>query len=208
MKGKIMSISSVSCTPIKPQVSFGSPEGVDEAQRVLQLSRELNDSFHKEDEEVTIKHPLQTAVSLIGAGLAMYTIGRGAGKAILALAKKTPANVKSGLKKGCKSVSDKASGLTAKLPVNEKLSKVYTNTIGKVAGNVKNGVKNAVEKNGVEKVFTTATGALAAATLVPKIAKADGNGDGIADIAQKNVNAYTSAFKTAEIFADMINAVS
>lgn len=203
-----MSISSVNCTPLKPQVSFAKAEGADEAQRVLQLSRELNDSFTKKDDEATVKHPLQTAVSLVGAALAMYTIGKGAGKAILALAKKTPANVKSGLEKGCKSVSDWATKQTGKLPVNEKLANAYTKTVGKVANGVKKGVSNAIEKNGVEKVFTTATGALAAATLVPKIAKADGNGDGIADIAQKNVNAYTSAFKTAEIFADMINAIS
>lgn len=219
-----MSISSVNCTPIKPQVAFGNlkgvdgeqgilqkPEGVDEAQKVLQLSKELSDSFRKEDkegEEVKVKHPLQTAVSLVGAALAMYTVGKGAGKAAIALSKKAPESLKKGLTEGYKNVSKWASKQAGKLPTNEKLAHAYTNTVGRVANGVKKGVTDAVAKNGAEKVFTTATGALAVATLVPKVAKADGNGDGIADIAQTGINAYQSAFKTAEIFADMIDAIA
>lgn len=203
-----MSISSVSCTPIKPQVSFASAEGVDEAQRILQLSRQLNDSFQKEDEDITVKHPVQTALSLVGAGLAMFALGKGVGKAIIAAAKKTPENVKTGLANGLKTASDWTSKQAGKLPKNDKLTAVFDKTVGKAANGLKGSVASVIEKNGAEKVFTTATGALAAATLVPKVAKADGNSDGIADIAQNGINAYQSAFKTAEIFSDMINALA
>lgn len=206
-----MSITSVNCTPIKPQVSFASAEGVDEAQKILQLSRQLNDSFQKEnkddDENITVKHPLQTTLSLAGAGLAMFALGKGVGKAIIGASKKTPENVKTGLVKGLKTASDWTSKQADKLPKNEKLTAVFDKSVGKVANGLKGAVSNAIEKNGAEKVFTTATGALAAATLLPKVAKADGNSDGIADIAQNGINAYQSAFKTAEIFSDMINAL-
>ena len=53
-----------------------------------------------------------------------------------------------------------------------------------------------------------AAGVLAASTLVPAITTADGNKDGVADIAQNNINAYASAFKKAEIFADIVGALS
>lgn len=208
-----MSISSVSCTPIKPQVSFSSAEGIDEANKVLQLSRELNDSFTKKDDSdnegnvVEKKHPLQTAISLAGAGLAMYAVGKGAGKAVYAIAQKAPDNVKLSVKSGCKSVADWTSKQTAKLPVNDKLSNAYAKTVGKAVDKAKIGVAKAIEQNGLEKVFTTTTGVLAACTLFPKIAKSDGNGDGIADIAQTGINAYQTAFKTAEVFADMIDAI-
>ena len=51
-------------------------------------------------------------------------------------------------------------------------------------------------------------GGIAALTLAPAIITADGNQDGVADIAQKNINAYSSALKSAEIFADMFESIA
>ena len=205
-----MNISAINCSPIKPQVAFGKAEGVEEANKVLNLSKELSDSFKKEESEGEVgrKSPMETIASLTGAALAMFAIGKGAGKLAYSLSGKIPETAKTFVTTNAGKAKEFITAQTAKLPKNEKISKVLEKTVGKVATAAKTGLTNAIEKNGAEKIVTTAAGLAAATTLVPKIAKADGNGDGIADIAQKNVNAYQSAFKTAEIFADMVSALS
>lgn len=206
-----MSISAINCTPIKPQASFGSAQGVDEAQKVLELSKQLNDSFASgtrcngdcDEEKVTNKNPIQTTISVLGACATMFALGKGAGKGAVALAKKVPASAKENILNTGKKAVSVISEQVAKLPKNEKVSTILSNTVGKAF----NRAKDVVMKN-PEKSFTTAAGVLAATTLVPSIATADGNKDGVADIAQNNINAYASAFKKAEIFSDMIDALS
>ena len=205
MKGKVMSISAINCTPIKPQASFGNAQGVDEAQKVLELSRQLNDSFKKEGEEPTVKHPAQTALSILGAAATMFALGKGAGKGAVAVLKKVPDSVKGNVSKYADDAVNFVKTHASKLPKVHQ-NKVTT-AVSNFAKTAYNSAKTTVMKN-PEKSFTTAAGVLAAATLVPKISKADANNDGIADIAQKNINAYQSAFKTAEIFADMVSAIS
>ena len=204
-----MNVSAINCSPIKPQVSFGAPEGVDEANKVLTLSKELSDSFKKEDSEGNeIKNPIHTAFSVLTAAMAMFALGKGMGKAAVIGAKKIPAGAKQAVVENATKAKGFFSKLADKLPKNEKVATFFNKTVGKAANAVKTSVAKAVEKNGAEKVFTTAAGVVAASTLVPKIASADANGDGISDIAQKNVNAYQSAFKSAEIFADMVNVLA
>ena len=206
-----MSISAINCTPIKPQASFGSAQGVDEAQKVLELSKQLNDSFASgtrcngdcDEEKVTNKNPIQTTISVLGACATMFALGKGAGKGVVALAKKVPASAKENILNTGKKAVSVISEQVAKLPKNEKVSTILSNTVGKAF----NRAKDVVMKN-PEKSFTTAAGVLAASTLVPAITTADGNKDGVADIAQNNINAYASAFKKAEIFADIVGAVS
>lgn len=206
-----MSISAINCTPIKPQASFGSAQGVDEAQKVLELSKQLNDSFASgtrcngdcDEEKVTNKNPIQTTISVLGACATMFALGKGAGKGVVALAKKVPASAKENILNTGKKAVSVISEQVAKLPKNEKVSTILSNTVGKAF----NRAKDVVMKN-PEKSFTTAAGVLAASTLVPAITTADGNKDGVADIAQNNINAYASAFKKAEIFADIVGALS
>ncbi len=206
-----MSISAINCTPIKPQASFGSAQGVDEAQKVLELSKQLNDSFASgtrcngdcDEEKVTNKNPIQTTISVLGACATMFALGKGAGKGLVALTKKVPASAKENILNTGKKAVSVISEQVAKLPKNEKVSTILSNTVGKAF----NRAKDVVMKN-PEKSFTTAAGVLAASTLVPAITTADGNKDGVADIAQNNINAYASAFKKAEIFADIVGALS
>ncbi len=206
-----MSISAINCTPIKPQASFGSAQGVDEAQKVLELSKQLNDSFASgtrcngdcDEEKVTNKNPIQTTISVLGACATMFALGKGAGKGLVALTKKVPASAKENILNTGKKAVSVISEQVAKLPKNEKVSTILSNTVGKAF----NSAKAVVMKN-PEKSFTTAAGVLAASTLVPAITTADGNKDGVADIAQNNINAYASAFKKAEIFADIVGALS
>lgn len=206
-----MSISAMNCTPIKPQASFGSAQGVDEAQKVLELSRQLNDSFtcsncsngDCDNEKVTNKNPLQTAISVLGACATMFALGKGAGKGLVALSKKVPSSTKEKILSAGQKAATKIAEQVSKLPKNEKVSSVLSKTVGKAF----NSAKSVVMKN-PEKSFTTAAGILAASTLVPAITTVDGNKDGVADIAQNNINAYASAFKKAEIFSDIVDALS
>lgn len=213
-----MNISAVNCTPIKPQ-AFGNQEGADEAQKVLELSKQLNDSFKKEgqdEEEVTSKNPLATAASVAGACLAMFALGRSAGKGAVALAKKIPAGAKDNVVKYATQaktfVTEKASKIKMpkvkiNLPKNEKVAGFFKNTVGKAATTTIEKTKTAFNAN-PEKFVKNTAGIIAASTLAPAIIKADGNKDGIADIAQNNVNAYRNAMHSVEIFSEIANALS
>ena len=144
-----MNVSAINCSPIKPQVSFGAPAGVDEANKVLTLSKEISDTFKKEDSEGNpIKNPMDTTLSVLTAVMMMFALGKGMGKVAVAGAKKIPA----GAKKVVVDNATKAKGfftkLADKLPKNEKVTTCFNKTLGKSAGAVKSGVAKAVEKNG------------------------------------------------------------
>lgn len=203
-----MNVSAVNCTPIKPQsfgsgdtvrgIDFGSEEAAMGAQRVLDLSRELNDSFKKEgSEENDKKNPVATAVSVAGACLSMFALGRVAGKGAMALVNKIPASAKENAAEFVKKQTSKikAPKITIK---NEKAAQFVSNAYKQVASFA------AKCKANPENV----AGGIAALTLAPAIITADGNQDGVADIAQKNINAYSSALKSAEIFADMFESIA
>ena len=72
-----MSISSINCTPIKPQVSFGENEEAQYRQLAAQTMA-LNDSFtpKQADGEATKKSPLGTMASLATAVLVTYAGGK------------------------------------------------------------------------------------------------------------------------------------
>lgn len=206
-----MNVSAINCTPIKPQASFGYAQGAEEAQRVLELSKQLKDSFNKEVQQgnessegkITNKNPIQTTLSVLGACATMFALGKGAGKGVVAVAKKLPEGFKENVLKSGSSVKTFISNQASKFSGKETSPNFLLKSIGKALKNA----KATISKN-PEKSFTNATGIIAATTLVPAITTADGNKDGIADIAQNNINAYVDVFKRAEIFSDIVNALS
>lgn len=205
-----MSISSINCTPIKPQVSFGKEYSVNDANKITQLSQELSDSFRKEGQDENKKSPIQTTVSVLGAAAAMFALGATAAQGGIKLVKKIPQGTRQKAVSTAVKAKEAVKGqlLKIKLPQNEKLAKAYTKTVGKAYNFVVPKAKALVEKNGIEKVVTVSAGALAAAKLAPAIIKADGNKDGVADITQRNINAYASALKSAEIFSDIVGVLA
>lgn len=210
-----MSISAINCSPIKPQVSFGSASGVDEANTVLQLSRELNDSFKKGDNP-EIKSPVQTTAAVIGAGLTMFALGKGAAKGITKVVKAIPKDAVSGIipefvkKDAVKVANDVANTVKDKLNKLPK-GKVYNvldSTVGNTGRYIKRVATEVINKNGLEKTLANASGLVAATTLAPAIVSADANDNGIADIAEKNINAYSSAVSQAEKIATMVSILA
>lgn len=210
-----MNVSSVNCTPIKPQVSFGQEQEQDHdfvgAQRVLDMSKELSDSFAKEGEQKT---KLQTLASIGGALATTFLLGRAMGTRIVnagihtkvAAGAKTlvsklqnlqaPNFVKNSkfadkLKNGTKVISEnpKVAGATA------KITKQGQKIVGKV--------QTYINDKGVETVIKNSAGVASMAVLGSQVAKVDGNSDGIADIAQKNVNAYKNAIDNMGVVGEI-----
>ncbi len=204
-----MKVSAINCSPIKPQVSFGD-EDVDKAKKVLSLSRDLDDSFVKKDDEGNnIKSPLHTAISVAGAVASMFALGLGIGKlGYKANSKfKLAQRGKEAIGKVSSFVKKKAPNLNIKLPAIKEGSLLAKtkNVAQKSVARVQSTTARLIEKYGAEKVFTTGTGIAAAATLVPDIVTVDKNKNGIADIAEKKINAYEGALKSARICSDIVS---
>lgn len=172
-----MNVSSVNCTPIKPQVAFGMAT-VENYNSALKSAKQMNDSFVESSD---VKTPLQTLAAVGFAGLQTFIKGAGTfaildkitkggvGKFVKNTGKSTVKvlnNVSASLKKGA---SSKVKTLIA--AGSDNLAKTITN-VGK---NVK---------------LPVLAGIAAMAALVPVICSRDNNNDGIKDIGQKSKSAY------------------
>ena len=213
-----MNISAVNCTPIKPQ-AFGND--IDKAQVVLTKSKALGDSFTKDPEQ---KSKIATAVSVAGAFLTCFLLGKGLASKTLEVFPKLTGHIVN-LSKKVASGASVLAGKVKSVPVPEKVvnSKVATvvkETSEKIASNpkFKEAVDFASQKAGVvinkvkaqspETLIKNSAGLASMALLGRQVSTVDGNGDGIADIAQKDVNAYKNAIGSLGLFSDIIDAIS
>lgn len=210
-----MNVSAVNCTPIKPQVSFGQDQDFSDAQRVLDMSKELSDSFAKEDGQ---KSKLQTIASIGGALATTCILGRAMagklidagvhtklasfGKTVLAKAKdiKAPNFVKN------VKFPEKVQKGIAKIAENPKVKNTAAVVVDK-ATKLKSSAQTYIAEHGAEKIIKDTAGLASMAVFGTQIAKVDGNGDGIADIAQKNVNAYQNAVRDMGVVGEIAKAL-
>lgn len=196
-----MNISAVNSTSISRQTSFGKEYNVEDAQRVLDLSKELNDSFCLENEPEK-KGVMGKAASYAGAVASIYITGLCLAK----LASKAGSTMLMPcIKDGANFVRNSAS----------KLSRVENKYISSAAKNVSKAENIAREtfvkisnSESAQGVFGKIIGTASVVAVAPKILKADGNKDGVSDIAQKNINAYSNAVKNMGIVSDMIETLS
>ena len=216
-----MNVSAINCTPIKPKVSFGNgADDFSDAQKVLDLSKQLNDNFQKGDDPEH-KSPIQTAISVAGALATTFVLGKVAASKIITAFP----NLLSKAGQGARKVAEKAK--TVKVPnfvknikfpekVQAGLNKVANNPVvksvsekaTKFAGEAATKAANYVKTQSPEKLFTNGAGIASMLALGGQIAKVDGNKDGISDIAQENVNAYRSMAQNAGIFTEIVEALS
>ena len=213
-----MKVSAVNSTPLKPQ-SFGNE--VYKAQVVLEKSKELGDRFTKNPEK---KSPLSTLISVAGAFATCFLLGKGlASKAmevfpklsgqIVELSKKAfaGASVFAGKLKSVKVPEKVASSKVANV-VKETAEKVSANPkVKNVAGKVVDFASSSFAKikaQPPEKIIKNAAGIASMAFLGSQIATVDGNDDGIADIAQKDVSAYKNAIGNLGLIGDIIKSLS
>ena len=213
-----MKVSAVNSTPLKPQ-SFGND--VLKAQVVLDKSKELGDRFTKNPEE---KSPLSTFVSVIGAFATCFLLGKGLASKAMEVFPKLSGQIVELSKKAFAGASVVAGKLrNVHVPekiTGSKVANVVKNTAEKVSANPK--VKNVAGKvaeyassaltkikaQPAEKIIKNAAGIASMAVLGSQIATVDGNDDGIADIAQKDVNAYKNAIGSIGILGDIMKSLS
>ena len=167
--------------------------------QVLTRSQQLADSFKKTDAEGhQVKSPIATAVSVVGVVLSTFLLGKNIGKLGVNISKKLPEGVKQtlvGKAKAGVEFSNKMIGKIKNAGIKDKVTNAFSSAVEYV---VKDPAKFAVNASGV----------VAVASIAPDVVKADGNGDGIADIAQHNISAYKSALQGAELLTEIAGSLS
>lgn len=167
--------------------------------QVLTQSQQLADSFKKTDAEGNqVKSPIATAISVVGVVLSTFLIGKNVGNLGNKLAGKLPADIKQKSVKTISSVVDKVVDKICKMKNQKVADKLFKVVDAGVAY---------VKKNPAKAVSNLA-GVAAVAAIAPDVVKADGNGDGIADIAQHNISAYKSALQGAELLTEIAGSLS
>ena len=165
---------------------------------VLHQTQEIADSFKKTDAEGNqIKSPIATAVSIAGVAITTFLLGKNIGNLGSKLAGKIPADLKSKAASIINSVDEKVFNALSGMK-NEKLA----NKLFNFSELAKSGLSF------VKKNPGNVAGAVAVAGIAPQIMKADGNGDGISDIAQHNISAYNSVLKNAELLTEIAGSLS
>ncbi len=209
-----MNISAIAgCTPIKPQVSFGSDQKRD-YNKVVSAANNIADSFDtqkkqetKTDENIPEKKSkLGVLVSLGAACLVMYAGGKFAASKVNEIFPKFAPAFEKGLKRTADFVKEKSSALAEK---DGKIASTAGRIVEGAEKTARNIYKKCIKKDGnAAEAFKNLAGAAAVAVGLPQIAAADGNKDGIRDISQKNVNAYKSAIENVGFLSEIVNILS
>lgn len=211
-----MSISSVNCTPIKPNVSFGGKER-EKHEKICEATDKFNDQYVKSSD---IKKPLAVGASVALAAIASYATGRGVTN--LATSKFAPNAgevVEKHLKSAANTVKTKAEELI-NTPQDKTLSTVRQ-LAGKAVSKAEEGARTVYKKvaylglpkevqnpERARKALGNVVGAGTAVAATTDICTVDSNKDGVADIFQKSQNAYTGAKTNFQNAFEAINAVS
>lgn len=224
-----MNISATNCTPIKPQASFKGDNNFSDKEfdKLMEVSDKFNDEYVHSD---NIKKPLAIIGSVALATLTAFVFGsKIVGFARRAYPKLTnPDDAKyfeNYIKKGAEKVKKFATDLQS----NEggKFSKVK-NMIGKGIEKAEDLTKTAYKKitnigtknlqnpgDIAAKKLENLGGAAAVATMVPGALNSDSDGDGVSDLCQRGVNAYTgtktqinNTIEKANVLGDLIDALT
>ena len=209
-----MQVNSVNSTNFKSNYNFDNVEAEKMVNAAKTLEDMLPDKFVKNTDddgnEVQKKSFLGTALAVAGTALISFAIAKKFITKGADAIKNVMANEKA--QKALNSVKDFTSknleSIGKKINSNEKLSGVLETVkngkVAKIAGKTANVVKSGINKVGAANVLA-GIGGIAGATY---ISKTDSNNDGVADIAQKGVNAYKGAIDKMGIIGDAIQALS
>lgn len=205
----IMNISATSSTQITPQASFGRDYQIEDAERVMKLTEELQDSFKKND-EVEHKSASSICVSVLGAVLTSFILGKCAASKVMTAFPSITSKLSSGLRKGANLVRDFSDDVAqgVKLKKGGKGAKFVAKNIGKAEKFAREQFVKLRDKSSTENIITNAVGLASVATIAPEVLSVDGNKDGVSDIAQKNVNAYRNAINNVGIVSEIVEALA
>ncbi len=202
-----MSISAVNCTPIKPQVAFGKEVDFSDVDRLYDASRKYDEFIDSSNDKPKKKSIFKTFIS-VGMAVAATFIG---GKLLAAKALEIlPKNTSDKIADFAKFVFGKVSNGLIILSQNEKHVRLANAAehANNILSSFKSGMSNVVKNQGVDGIIKNTAGLASIVGLTPKIVTADGNNDGIADIAQEGVNAYKSALDELGVVSDIIKAAT
>lgn len=204
-----MNVSALNSTPLKPQPSFGREYQIEDAEHIMELSEQLSDSFDKV-EKPQVKSAGGIFASVIGAVLTTFVIGKCAAAKVITAFPSLSTKINDGLRKGANFVKNYADDLAngVKLQKGGKYTKFVGEKVGIAENSLRGLYKNLVNKMGTDGLIKNIVGVGAVATIAPEIVKVDGNKDGIADIAQRNVSAYKNALNNVGIVSEIVDSLS
>lgn len=204
-----MNISVSQSIPVKERTSFGKEYQVEDVEHVMQLTRELNDSFQRA-EEPEHKSIGGIFASVTGAILTMFILGKCAASKVMTAFPSISTKLSNGVRAGANLVRDFSDDVAKGVKL-QKGGK-YTQLAGEKVAQAENFLrKNYIklrDKTGVENLITNAAGLTAVAAVAPEVISVDGNNDGVSDIAQRNVNAYKNALKNVGIVSEIVEALA
>ena len=192
-----------------------SRENIQDIEKVSQFLRNYSDSHalnqYDNEEQPQQKSFLGVAASIIVGGIGMFALakkGLKSASSVLNNVKASEVAIKAAeLAKNSK-LTQKAGEITQKLQ-NKITNKIADNkvlsritSIGKEV--IVDNVAKLINKIGVEN--TVAGAASIGATAY--VARTDGNGNGIPDIAEKGVNAYKNALSHIDAIKEVVDLVS
>ena len=203
-----MNISATGGPSLKSS-SFGKEYQVEDAERIIQLTEELNDSFKKE-ENIDNKSAVAVGASAIGAVLTTFILGKCAASKVITAFPSVSSKLTSGLRKGANAIRDFSDDVAkgVKLKKGGKYTKFLGDKVLKLEKSAREQFIKLSQKSSTENVLTNAIGIVSAATIAPEVLSVDGNNDGISDIAQKNVNAYRNAIHNVGIVSEIVEALA
>ncbi|MBQ9245874.1 hypothetical protein IJ182_06380 [bacterium] len=200
-----MNVSATNCSPIKPQVTFGSENRTKDFQEVVDKSTQIRDTFTPEKKENGKKSFLGTALSLATAAVVSYAGGKFIAAKFVDVFPKAAEAVSTKLNQ----VPDtKLVQKAGEFLANKKEALADKKVIGKLVSGVNTIFNKGVDGFKGTKALNNVAGAAGLAVGFSKIATVDGNGDGINDITQKNVSAYKSAIESVGVLSEVVKAVS
>ena len=204
-----MNISAIPASHIKEGASFGKDYQVEDIEHVMQLTKQLNDSFQK-TEEPEHKSPAAICVSIAGAILTMFILGKCAASKLMTAFPSITTKLGSAVRKGANVVRDFSDDVAkgAKLQKGGKYTQFVGDKVSKAESFLRKNYIKLRDKSGAENLITNAAGLTAVAAVAPEVISVDGNNDGVSDIAQKNVNAYKNALKNVGIVSEIVDALA
>lgn len=204
-----MNISASQSIPVKERTSFGKEYQVEDVEHVMQLTRELNDSFQRA-EEPEHKSVAGIFASVAGAILTMFILGKCAASKIMTAFPGITTKLGSAIRKGANVVRDYSDDVAkgAKLQKGGKYTQFVGDKVSKAESFLRKNYIKLRDKSGAENLITNAVGLTAVATIAPEVISVDGNNDGVSDIAQKNVNAYKNALRNVGIISEIVEALA
>lgn len=190
-KVKIMNVSAVNCTPIKPQASFGHDPELkkdkeirrEDYDQALTIIDKLSDEYVKSDD---IKNPFQVVLSVVAAGGKSFMKGASTFLGLDLITKGGATNFVKSAGKGVVSSLNK---------VAEKIGE--SSAVRKNISGVLNKASESFVNVGSKCKVPVLAGALSALALVPAICSRDNDGDGVKDIIQKSQSAYDNFEKNS-----------